>query len=350
MARAGPRILVLADCGPDVGGGHVMRCVALAQALLARGAACAFMAPPDVARVLDAFAPAGLERRPAPRGQLHELIDATARAADAWSADAVLVDHYGIGARQEQVLRGQGRRVLTIDDLADRRHDCDLLIDPTLGRESAVCQGLTPEGCRLLLGPDFALLRPEFAAARTAALARRRPQDPPQRLLVSLGLMDHRGITGRVMNLIGSRLDDLEIDVAIGSDATSLTWLRHRAERNDRVRLHLDARNMAELIAAADIGGGAGGASAWERATLGLPSLSLVLAANQAEVAAELDRRGAVIAVDARGRDFAESLPAAFERLLASPELRTGLSRTSAGLCDGGGAERAAEAILGVLA
>ena len=349
MPRAAPRILVLADCGPEVGGGHVMRCLALTQALMAKGVSCAFMATPQVARVLDAFALAGLERQPVPEAPLHQLIEAAARAAEAWGATAVLVDHYGFGARQEQLLRGGGRRLLCIDDLAQRPHDCDLLIDPTLGRDAQAYQGLTPAGCKVLAGPGYALLRPEYAKARDAVLARRRPADVPQRVLISLGLMDFRGITGRVMNLIGPALGEFDVDIAIGSEATSLSWLRRLEGQNARMTLHPDASDMAELIGHADIGVGAGGASTWERATLGLASISLILAANQEAVALELDRQGGSIAVDARGSDFAQTLPAAFERLKTEADLRARLSHISAGLCDGRGAERAAEAIAALL-
>jgi UDP-2,4-diacetamido-2,4,6-trideoxy-beta-L-altropyranose hydrolase len=350
MATDAPRILVLADCGPEVGGGHVMRCLALAQALMAKGAACAFLAPPAVARVLDAFAPSGLERRSIADGPLHDLIEAGVREADAWAATAVLVDHYQVRAPQERLLRGGGRRILCIDDLADRPHDCDVLIDPTLGREPGAYAALTSRGCTLLAGPEHALLWPQYAEARKAALARRNPVDPPRRLLVSLGLMDLRGVTGRVMRLVAPGLDGIEADVVVGSGAASLTWLGRLAAQNPRIRLHVDTRDMAGLIATADIGIGAGGASAWERATLGLPSLNLVLAENQQALTQELDRRGASLAVDVRDRSFAEALPAAFQRLRSEGELRASLSRVSAALSDGAGAERAADAILRVLA
>ena len=350
MADAAPRILVLADCGPEVGGGHVMRCLALAQAVMARGASCAFMATPPVARVLGAFAPASIERRVVAEGPLHELVEGAARDAEAWAATAVLVDHYGIAPQQEQLLRGGSRRVLCIDDLADRPHDCDLLIDPALGRNAQAYQDLTPAACQVLAGPSYALLRPEYAETRSAALARRPPAGTPQRALISLGLMDLRGISGRVMRLISPALQDLDVDIAIAADASSLPWLRHLGSQNPRLRLHLDARNMAELISHADIGIGAGGASTWERAVLGLPSISLILAANQEAQTLELERRGAAIAVDAREPGFAETLPAAFERLKAEADLRTRLSQASAALCDGHGAARAAGAILALLA
>ena len=112
------------------------------------------------------------------------------------------------------------------------------------------------------------------------------------------------------------------------------------------MRLHVDTRDMAALIAAADVGIGAGGSSIWERATLGLPSICLILADNQRDITFGLDRRGAGLVVEARGETFAADLQAAFGRLLGDGVLRRRLSETSAALCDGQGADRAAEAVL----
>ena len=337
------RVLFLPDCGPEVGGGHVMRCLALARALMARGAVCAMLASAEAAGVLDAFGPEGLERiglGPTPDGG---LVLAAAEAARGWRPDVVLIDHYGLAAADERRI---GPVTSVIDDLADRPHACRLLVDPSLGRTADAYRGLTPAGCRVLAGPDYALLGPAYAEARAVSLHGRRPAERPRRLLVSLGLMDLHGVTGAVMDLIRPRLGDLVTDVVVGSAAPSLPALRALAEADPRIRLHVDSRDMAGLIASADIGIGAGGVSTWERATLGLPSISLILADNQRPLAAELDHRGAVLAVEAWGPVFATALPAAFERLLADAPLRTRLSETSASLCDGGGAARVAEAVL----
>ena len=341
------RVLFLADCGPEVGGGHVMRCLSLAQALMDRGVACAMVAPPAVSAVLDAFAGPQIERLPADEGPLHLLVRAARDHASHWQAQVVVVDHYRLGAEQEQFL---GAPVAVIDDLADRPHGCKLLIDPTLGRDARDYERLTPPGARILTGPGYALLAPAYAETRANSLALRRCDPPPRRLLVSLGLMDLKGITGRVLHLLEPQLDGLEVDVVVGGQAGSLPWLRHLASHDPRVRLHVDTRRMPALIAEADIGVGAGGVSTWERAALGLPSLSLVLADNQRPLAAELHRRGACLAVEAAGGALAGTLAAAFGRLLADPELRGRLSETSAGLCDGQGAARAAEAILATVA
>lgn len=344
------RVLFLADCGPEVGGGHVMRCLSLARALAGQGAVCGFLAPPDAAKVLDIFAGAEVERLAVAGGPLHQLVDAAADAAHAWRAHAVVVDHYGLGASQETLMKRGGVRIAVIDDLAARAHDCDLIIDATLGRSPRDYAGLVPASAIALTGPAYALLRPEYAELREGALIRRRPAEPPSRLLVSLGLMDFRGVTGRVLNLIGPALGGLEVDVVVGSGASTLARLRRVVGQDARLRLHIDTRDMAGLIAAADIGIGAGGSSIWERSALGLPSLSLILADNQQDLALELDRRGAALAVETRGEGFAEALPAAFGRLLGDGALRTRLAETSAALCDGGGAVRSAAAILALIA
>ena len=349
-AKAKPlpgRVMFLADCGPEVGGGHVMRCLSLARALLDLGATCAFVATPAAGKVLDAFADPRIQRLPADGAPLHALVDAARDHAAAWNANVGVVDHYGLSGEQEARI---AIPIATIDDLADRPHRCMLLIDPSLGRETRDYEHLTPPGALTLTGPAYALLAPAYAEARGGAIATRRPQEPPRRLLVSLGLMDLRGITGRVLHRLQPLPDGLEMDVVVGGQASSLTWLRHLAEADPRVTLHVDTQDMASLIAAADIGIGAGGSSSWERAVLGLPSISLVLADNQRALALEMDHRRACLAVDARGESFGAQLSGAFGRLLSDGELRKRLSERSAALCDGQGAARAAKAVLELVA
>ena len=336
------RVLFLADCGPQTGGGHVMRCLSLARALLDRGAVCAMAATPATGRVLDAFAGEGLERLDVADLPPEALVEAVRAASEAWSANLAVVDHYRLEARHEQRL---GAPVAVIDDLADRPHDCRLLVDPGFGRGAEDYTVLAPCGAAILTGPRYALLTPTYAEVR-AALAIRRLAAPPGRLLVSLGLMDLAGVTGRVMGLLAPLLGDIEVDVVVGSQAPSLPALAALAAGGRRVRLHVDSREMPALIGGADIGVGAGGSSTWERAVLGLPSISLILADNQAAVAQKLDQLGACIAVDGREGGLGAGLSEAFASLLADGALRQRLSETSAALCDGKGAARVAEAIL----
>ena len=181
---SGPRILFVVNAGPTVGGGHVMRCLTLAQALEAQGARCGFVGPPALASVLDAFAPE------TPRITADDLAAAVAREA----FDAVVFDHYGLSQPDHQAMAAT-RPVLVIDDLADRTLGGDIILDSGPERKAADYLGLISEEARLLLGPAFAPVRPEFAALRGPALAWR--GEPVQRILVSMGLTDVGGITAR---------------------------------------------------------------------------------------------------------------------------------------------------------
>lgn len=315
-----PRILFVCDAGPGVGGGHVMRCLTLAGALAARGAACAFVRTPEAADILARYAPA------------------MPLVGDDAGADLVVLDSYRMAVATEAAWRARAGRLAVIDDLA-RPHDADLVLDPAFGREAQDYAAPT-----VLAGPQYALVRPAFSAARAAALARRGA--PAGRCLVSLGLTDVGGITGRVAMALADSA--LALDVVVGAGAPSLAALEARAA-DGRLTLHVDTDDMAGLMTRADIAVGAGGSSVWERACLGLPTVTLILADNQRDMAMKLDAAGVTVALDARWPDLEKRLAEAVGRLVADDELRAGLSARSADLCDGLGADRAAEGLLGLL-
>jgi UDP-2,4-diacetamido-2,4,6-trideoxy-beta-L-altropyranose hydrolase len=330
---SGPRVLFCPAYGPEIGGGHAFRAFTLAQALIERGAVCGVAIEADGARALRRFRPSAVENLQ--RGGAVET-------AKGFRADIVVIDDYAIDAVIEGDLVEAGFQVVVIDDLANRLHRCSLLVDPGYGRKAADYQWRVPSGAVVLIGPDHALLRPEFAAARSAALTGRRERSGRQ-TLVSLGLTDVGGITSRVVQLLSGVAP---MTVVLGSTAPSLEAVRALPG----VDLYVDATDMAALISQADIGVGGGGVSVWERACLGLPSILLVLADNQAAMAKALDAAGVVITIDAREAGFETRLVAAVERLFSDGELRGRLSQKAAHLCDGLGAARVADAILAKLA
>jgi UDP-2,4-diacetamido-2,4,6-trideoxy-beta-L-altropyranose hydrolase len=242
----------------------------------------------------------------------------------------------------------QGWPVLVIDDLADRPLGADLLVDAGPARRIGDYDGLLPDEARLLLGPSYAPVRPEFAALREAALAWR--GEPVGRVLVSLGLTDVDGITGRVVERLRPRIGEIGLDIVLGADAPSLPGLTKVARRDPRLTLHVDTPHMARLTAEADIGVGAPGTSTWERCTLGLPSLLVILADNQRPAAQALAERGAALVVDATAQDFEAQLDRPLLRLLTDAALRRELAAKSAEICDGQGANRVAEAFLALIA
>jgi UDP-2,4-diacetamido-2,4,6-trideoxy-beta-L-altropyranose hydrolase len=339
---SGPRILFVVDAGQKVGGGHVMRSLTLAKALEAHGATFGFLGPPAANEVLEAFAPE-IPRLSAASAEPRDLAAAVGRE----QFDAIVFDHYQLGERDHRAM-AQGRPVLVIDDLANRSLGADLVLDSGPERTAADYNGLIPEGARLLLGPSHAPVRPEFAALREPALAWR--GEPVQRLLVAMGLTDVGGITARVVEKLRPRIGDAGLDIVIGASAPSIPGLAKIARRDSRLMLHVDSPHMARLTAEADIGVGAAGSSTWERCTLGLPSIMVVLADNQRAAAQALADRGAAIVIDAAQADFDEAFDRAIMRLLRDAELRRRLAAASAEVCDGLGAGRVAEAFLQLIA
>lgn len=332
----GPRILFVVDAGAVVGGGHAMRSLTLAQALNAQGAACVFVGPPAIAELLDAFAPG------TPRIAAEDLAAAAVREA----FDAIVFDHYGLSEPDHRAM-AQGRPVLVIDDLANRALGADVVVDSGPGRKPADYLSLTGETTRLLLGPTYAPVRPEFAALREPALAWR--GEPVLRVLVSMGLTDVGGVTARVVDLLRPRVQDIGLDVVLGAQAPSLPGLTKIARRDPRVLLHVDTPHMARLTAEADIGIGAAGSSTWERCVLGLPSLMVVLADNQREAARAMAERDAALTADLAAADFEATFDRHLMRLMRDAGLRRQLAGNSAAVCDGLGAGRVAEVFLNLI-
>lgn len=336
-----PRILFLADAGAKVGGGHVMRCLTLAEALVRAGAECAFVAGPAAWVVLDAFAQTPVEVFPLDEEpSASELAAAGVQIARTWSADGLVADHYGFGPGDDASLSAACDRLLIVDDLR-RRHAHGLVLDSNIGRKAADYPGR-----EVLVGPEFALVRPAFAALRAETLARRAANGTPGRILVSLGLTDAGAITGRVVRALLPALGQMPVDVVLGGAAASRQELEALARTDPRVSVHVDARDMAGLIAAADIGVGAGGSSAWERCCLGLPSLAVIVADNQRENTTALASQGATVAIAPPSGGFEARLQEAFKNLASNGAMRAAMSAAAAALCDGLGADRVAKRLL----
>lgn len=256
----------------------------------------------------------------------------------------LIVDHYGLDERWESTLRRFVRRTLVIDDLADRRHACDILVDMTLGRQSILYAPLVASECRVLTGTDYALLRSSFVAARSAARARR-GRGPVRRVLIALGLGDSRAALDRAIRAVLPQTSVTQIDIVLAAeDASALAQDSAPGKLDPRLRIHsgLDAAQMAHLMVAADVAVGAAGSSSWERCCLGLPSIIVILAENQRAIAAALQRAGAAIVVDLAD---SRALESALAELLGDGPMRARMADAAAAVVDGSGGSRVAAAM-----
>lgn len=353
------------DASIDIGAGHVMRCLTLADALRERGAHCRFVCRPHQGHLLDLIAQRGHEAIALDDADASFAVSAdTAHAAwlgTDWATDVeqtrqtlgsqsmdwLVVDHYALGRNWEQAMRPYCRKLLVIDDLADRVHDCDLLLDQNLGRVEHDYVGLLKPGTRTLIGPQYALLRPEFAQWREYSLVRR-AQPQLKNLLISMGGVDQGNATGHVLEVLKT-LElplDLHITVVMGQHAPRLTLVQAQAvEMPWPTQVLVGVSNMAELMAHSDLAIGAAGGSAWERCALGLPSMVLVLAENQQSGAAALQHAGAAVVVY-KINEMRDFLMALIRTAGALVELQQ-LSQVAADLADGHGAARVAQEMLG---
>ncbi len=321
-----PRIVLTPACFPGGGGGHVVRCLALARALEKAGAKCRFVVEPLGVDLL---------RRLGWTGDVVAAGDEASRLAaiHALAPDATVVDDYRLDGEFERVLSGT---VMAIDDFTHRRHACDLLLDSAYGRRVGD-HGALPSSKRTLLGPRYALLREGFAL-------RREPELVVARVFICFGLSDVGGIAARAVRLLRPLAPEAAFDVAMASDAPSAAPLMALARGDSGLTIHLDA-DVAPLMQAADLGVGAGGGMVWERRAASLPQLVVTVAENQRPMAERLAADGIIAAVDLDDPAFDRRLQQAFETLLDLGERRAQIDRPGAE-CDGRGAQRAARALL----
>ncbi|WP_186511066.1 UDP-2,4-diacetamido-2,4,6-trideoxy-beta-L-altropyranose hydrolase [Caenimonas sedimenti] len=344
------KVLVRADASLALGSGHVMRCRTLAAELQRRGHGVTFACRPLDGHLLELLRAGGFETAALPLdphvttglepiGDAQALADAQACVQLAGALDWVVVDHYGLGARWEQVLRNAGARVLALDDLADRLHSCDLLLDQNPGGAERYAARVPP-GTRLLVGPEWALVRPEFPALRATSLERR--QRPVlQRLLVFLGGGDVAAdVQVALTGALASGIPWTHVDVVLGSGVPGADAVAAQLKSFPSAVLHVQTEHMARLMADADVAITAGGGVTWEKCCLGLPSLVAVLAENQGAVVPELRARGAAVVLEPAGPPRPEDIAAALRAL--TPASLAAMAQAAAGMCSGQGAPRVA--------
>ncbi|MFZ0300590.1 MAG: UDP-2,4-diacetamido-2,4,6-trideoxy-beta-L-altropyranose hydrolase [Candidatus Sulfotelmatobacter sp.] len=330
-------LLLRTEARVAIGTGHVMRCLALAQAWEDAGGRAIFamaQATPAIEERLrsEAFEVARVG------AQVGTVADAeeTAELAHRRSASWVVVDGYEFGAEYQVSLKNRGMKVLFIDDNGHAGH---YSADLVLNQNAYAREELYPNReltTKLMLGPRFALLRRDFTAWRGW---KREIPLVARKVLVTMGGSDPDNVTQRVVETILSERD-FDMTIVIGGSNPHLAKLREFAGDCSPVRLVENAANMPELIANADLAVAGAGTTSWEMCFLGLPALLIVLADNQQRIADELGKRG--IALNLGGAsDIAPSMIGAQLRSIAdSPAIRQEMSERGRALVDGVGAER----------
>jgi len=311
------RIVVRVDSSVRIGTGHLMRCLTLAEVLRQNGVGVSFACRPLPGNMMALIEARGHTLRTLPgddpRDQVEELLpdwekDAAGMAGilnDIGTVDWLIVDHYGLDYRWERTIRPFVRRIMAIDDLANRRHECDLLLDQNYYRDADTrYAGLIPVSTQTLLGPRYALLRPEFETFRHQARGR---NGRVKTVLVFLGGTDPDNVTEIAIRAMQSdRSLKLEFHVVVGGSNPHRKQIEAICREDPRFRYQCQAENMAELMTKADLTLGAGGATTWERCFLGLPAIIVATAENQIQTTQDLAANG-VCWFLGRARDLTEA-------------------------------------------
>lgn len=360
------RIAFRTDASLQMGSGHVMRCLTLADALRTKGAQCHFISRAHPGHLIEVIRQRGytvdslvavaqqtkaaIKNGPAHSAWLGNTWETdaqeTATVLASLQPDWLVVDHYALDQPWEAALQPHYKKLLVIDDLADRPHLCNLLLDQNLGRQPQDYAGLVNTHCKVLTGPQYALLRPDFAAQRLYSLQRRQTQTSIGRLLITMGGVDQDNATGQVLQALKACVlpADCRITVVMGLTAPWLQSVRELAAQMPwPTEIVVNVNDMAQRMADSDLAIGAAGSTSWERCCLGLPTLIAVLAENQQLGAQAMEAAHAAHLIGAVG-DIATQLPLAVAELI-DPACRSRMSLAASAITDGRGIDKVLSAM-----
>lgn len=286
-------IVFRVDASEKIGTGHIMRCLTFADDLKTRGAEATFICRKAQGSFEDVIQKKGHEVRmlEGENASWEEDAQQTIAALAGQKACCLIVDHYALDSKWEQKLRSSAAKIMVIDDLADRSHDCDFLLDQNFYFDAERrYENLAPSHCKRFIGPRYALLRPQFREARKYL----RPRDGHlHRILVSFGGSDLSNETLKALKAL-QEFEDLYVEVVVGINSPHRESIEQLCMGIRNFSLHVGIENMAIIMMHADLAIGACGTTTWERCYLGLPSLVVILADNQKESSEALDKLGVV--------------------------------------------------------
>lgn len=363
------KIVFRADASRQIGTGHVMRCLTLADVLRAKGGQCQFICRAHQGNLISTIRERGFDVSELPLmaadgiplSEMHafQLAHAswlgcdwvqdskqTLAAVQPIRPDLLVVDHYAIDRRWEEVLRPHVGRLMVIDDLADRRHLCDFLLDQNWFDNdiSRRYQGLLPDHCVSMLGPNYALLKPEYGALRNLMPPR---DGEVRRVLVFMGGSDPTNETSKVIDALAQPgLEHLAVEVVLGVNHPDTGSIVSKAEARLATHLHSGLDSLAGLMTRADLMVSAGGSTSWERMCLGLPAVVIGIAENQMATSKAMMAAGYIDFLGDRSEVDVQMIAAAVRRCLVEPQRLQRMSRKSQDLVSGAGAERVSEIVL----
>jgi len=333
-----------ASASPEIGGGHIIRCLSLARELRDQGWNCIFASEQETLMMMPIirefkFLKLSKNDEKDEASQVRKKLNS--------SAAAVIVDHYNRGLTFEKKCRKWSKIVMAIDDIPNRLHDVDLLLDQTGGRTPHRYKSLVPKDCKILTGPKFSLLRSSFSSL--GASHKRHLNRGKHRIFVAMGASDPKNLTNIVLNTIHQVSPNSSADILLSSNAPHLSGIKKLCSGHHTYSLHTDLNDPASLISKATFAVGTAGINLWERCALGVPSVIVIAAENQ--------RANAEYVIQNNGGIFGGALPTldqnylrqAISRMANEDQIVLSCSQGAAKICDGLGTKRVAKIIFSLV-
>jgi UDP-2,4-diacetamido-2,4,6-trideoxy-beta-L-altropyranose hydrolase len=332
-------LLIRADANVAIGTGHVMRCLALAQAWQDSGGQCIFAMAESTPAIEQRLLREKLHVKciAAASGSVEDS-KGTVRLARERNAAWVVLDSYHFDSAYQFAIKASGFKLLLIDDHGQGETYCaDLVLNQNLHATPELYTSREPS-TRLLLGPRYALLRREFRQCRDY---QREIPEAGRKILVTMGGSDPNNVTAKVIEAIRQLTDsDLETVIMVGGSNPNLFALGPAVRGQKSMRLVADPPNVAELMKWADVAIAAAGTTFWEICCLGLPAVLLELAKNQKGVAAAADELRIAWSLGDAAEASSCTIAGKLKELLSSQEIRASQSQKGRNLVDGVGAQR----------
>lgn len=353
-------VVFRADANPTIGSGHIMRSLALANHLKKyAGATCLFISRENgvsffenkitqlghmlslIPELSNSISPEHLPHSAwLPHGQDLDAEFCLKILTDKQKPDWLIIDHYAIGKRWETKMRKRANNILVIDDLADREHDCDILLDQNLGNKKEKYRSLSPNS-KLLLGPKYALLREDFTTLARKKIIQKKPIN---RINICFGGIDSTGHTLATLKAaIGIETFTPQIDIIINKNNKDLGDIKNIAKKRKNISIYVSPNNIAKILSRADLAIGAGGSMSWERSCLGIPSLAIGVANNQTAILSELFQGGYAVGFEYMPHPDEIKIQESIKSLINSPTPLYRIAKRSRSLVDGNGTRRVAD-------
>jgi len=335
------KVAIRVDASPEIGLGHLTRCLTLAEELREREAQVFFLTHDQTGAMVNWITDQGYACYGLPGGDWMKDAEATKKVVmSEENVSWLVLDHYHLDDQWEKQMRPYVQKIMVIDDLADRGHDCDLILDQTFEENGARYEGLIPADCNRLFGSQYALLRKGFTQQRNQP-KQIHLHDQQQTVHIFFGGMDQRNHTIRFGRLLARYFNQLKLEIVVGKGFEHIAELSALGqEYGSRVRWNQNTADMADSMARSTVALGAPGMTTWERACMGLPAAYIATSMNQKPILEWLEEKGFCIFLGMGHTISDDQFLKRFASFIENVDRLKELSRLSSGAVDGGGTDR----------